>query len=155
MQQKRNAVLALLAEYEKAIHELQATIEDITADDLISFRDEVTSNLDYQSIQTILSHVLSSGYSYCIYIQNLKDSKARRPEKKFRSSIYEYKNDLDILIDFTKNTFASIYDAEIEEFDNSKKMMTSWGQLYDIEQLMEHAIVHVLRHRRQIEQYKK
>jgi hypothetical protein len=34
-------------------------------------------------------------------------------------------------------------------------MMTSWGQLYDIEQLMEHAIVHVLRHRRQIEQYKK
>jgi hypothetical protein len=56
MQQKRNAVLALLAEYEKAIHELQATIEDITADDLISFRDEVTSNLDCQSIQTILSH---------------------------------------------------------------------------------------------------
>jgi len=29
-----------------------------------------------------------------------------------------------------------------------------WGQRYDLEQLLEHAIVHVLRHRRQIERLK-
>jgi uncharacterized damage-inducible protein DinB len=155
MQQKRNAVLALLAEYEKAIHELQATTKDITSADLIRIRDEMTTNLDCQSIQTILSHVISSGYSYCIYIHNLKDREAKRPDKKLRSSISEYKNDLDAVIDFAKTTFASIYDEELEEFDNSKKIKTSWGQLYDIEQLMEHAIVHVLRHRRQIQQFKK
>lgn len=155
MQQKRNGVLALLAEYEKAIHELQATIEDITVADLITIRDEMTANPDCQSIQTILNHVISSGYSYCIYIQNLRDKEAKRPERKLRFSISEYKNDLDILIDFTKITFASIYDEQLEEFDNSNKIKTTWGQLYDIEQLMEHAIVHILRHRRQIEQFKK
>jgi len=30
-------------------------------------------------------------------------------------------------------------------------MKTSWGENYDFEQLLEHAIVHILRHRRQIE----
>ena len=30
---------------------------------------------------------------------------------------------------------------------------TEWGQEYDFEQLLEHAIVHILRHRRQIERF--
>jgi len=155
MQQKRNAVLALLAEYEKAIHELQATIADITSDDLIAIRDQTTTNTNCLSIQTILSHVVSSGYSYCIYIRNQKCIDVKQLEKRFHNSVTGYKDDLDAVIEYTKNTFGSIYDQELEVYDNSKKMITSWGQLYDIEQLMEHAIVHILRHRRQIEQFKK
>ena len=41
----------------------------------------------------------------------------------------------------------------LEESDNVKKLTTRWGQMYNIEQLLEHAIVHVLRHRRQIERF--
>ena len=41
----------------------------------------------------------------------------------------------------------------VEELDNQQKIMVRWGQLYDVEQLMEHAIVHVLRHRRQVERF--
>ena len=41
----------------------------------------------------------------------------------------------------------------MEENDPSKKIKVRWGQLYDPEQLMEHAIVHILRHRRQIENF--
>ena len=33
------------------------------------------------------------------------------------------------------------------------KMDVPWGVRYDLEQLLEHAIVHVLRHRRQIERF--
>jgi len=55
---------------------------------------------------------------------------------------------------FTYETFADIQDDELEEYDNAKKMKTSWKQFYDIEQMMEHAIVHILRHRRQIERFK-
>jgi hypothetical protein len=33
------------------------------------------------------------------------------------------------------------------------RMDTHWGQTYDLEQLLEHAIVHILRHRRQIERF--
>ena len=33
------------------------------------------------------------------------------------------------------------------------KMQVRWGPTYDFEQLFEHAIVHVLRHRRQIDRF--
>jgi hypothetical protein len=30
---------------------------------------------------------------------------------------------------------------------------STWGTRYDVEQLLEHAVVHILRHRRQIEKF--
>ena len=33
------------------------------------------------------------------------------------------------------------------------KMRVRWGPVYDLEQMLEHAIVHILRHRRQIERF--
>ena len=33
------------------------------------------------------------------------------------------------------------------------KMIVRWGPQYDLEQLLEHAVVHILRHRRQIEKF--
>ncbi len=40
-----------------------------------------------------------------------------------------------------------------KDFENPEKLTTSWGQKYDLEQLIEHAIVHVMRHRWQIEKF--
>ncbi|MGZ9733826.1 hypothetical protein [Flavobacterium sp. GNP002] len=56
----QNAVIALLAEYEKAIIELQHVIQDVSQEDLIFIVDQETKNPDCKSIQTILSHVVSS-----------------------------------------------------------------------------------------------
>ena len=150
----QNAVYAILQEYEKAIAELQHVIHDIPDDDLQFPIDPQTQNADCLSIQTILAHVVSSGYSYAVYIQGLKGQKAQRPEKTNRPSASGYITDLNTVIQFTRNTFADIHDSELEEFDSGKKMHTTWGQVYDIEQMMEHAIVHILRHRRQIERFK-
>ncbi|MFV5690040.1 DinB family protein [Flavobacterium sp. ZT3R25] len=150
----QNAVHTLLAEYKKAINELQDIILNISEKNLVFVIDKETPNWDCKSIQTILTHVISSGYSYCIYIQNSRDICSERPEKIIRTSIIQYIKDLDKLLEFTFNTFINISDNDLEESDNTKKIITSWEQLYDIEQLMEHAIVHVLRHRRQIEKFK-
>jgi uncharacterized damage-inducible protein DinB len=150
----RNAVTALLSEYEKTIIALQNVIENISDEDLAFVVDSKTENPDCKSIQTVLAHVVSSGYSYNIYIQKLKNKIIERPVKTNRMTVSEYKNDLNNVIQFTHETFSNITDNELEEFDNTKKINTSWGQIYDIEQLMEHAIVHVLRHRRQIEKFK-
>ncbi|MEP7141942.1 MAG: DinB family protein [Ferruginibacter sp.] len=151
---RQNAIIALLSEYKKAIIELQHVIEDIEAPELTIVIDHLTDNPDCKSIQTILAHVVSSGYSYAVYIQSLKNGTAKRPLKMFRLSADEYKKDLDNVLTFTNDLFSSIYDHEIEEFDNEKKIKTSWGQFYDIEQIMEHAIVHILRHRLQIEKFR-
>jgi uncharacterized damage-inducible protein DinB len=121
---------------------------------LTSIIDPSTGDPNCKSIQTILTHVVSSGYSYCIYIQELKSKSDKRRQKIQRDSVAEYKKDLDEVFKFTSDTFAQIADNELEEFDENKKIKTAWGQAYDIEQLMEHAIVHILRHRRQIERFK-
>ena len=63
----------------------------------------------------------SSGYSYCVYIQNLKNSNNIRPEKVNRSSIADYINDLDNVLKFTQETFATIENDVLEEFETSKK----------------------------------
>lgn len=150
----QNAVHSLLAEYKKIIIELQSVIAAISDADLIAIVDHETQNPDCKSIQTILAHVVRSGYSYCVYIRNFRGDESQRPEKVNRFSVSEYQKDLDMVLAFTEETFVTIGDDELEEYENSKKMLTAWGQLYDIEQLMEHAIVHVLRHRRQIEKFK-
>ncbi|HMJ46428.1 MAG TPA: hypothetical protein VK498_03820 [Ferruginibacter sp.] len=154
MKKTQNAVAALLGEYEKAILELQNVIADIPKKDLSLVVDNLTANPDCRSIQTILAHAVSSGYSYCIYIQKLKKNDVKHPGKVLRFSIAEYKKDLEDVLQFTYDTFSDIVDDELEEPDNTKKIKTSWGQQYDIEQIMEHAIVHILRHRRQIEIFK-
>ena len=42
-----------------------------------------------------------------------------------------------------------ISDQEIQK----AKIIVRWGPQYDLEQLLEHAIVHIIRHRRQIEKF--
>lgn len=151
---QQNAITVLLAEYKKAIFELQEVIEYISDEDLIFVFDSETTNPDCKSIQTILTHVISAGYSYCIYIQNHRNINSVRPARVFHSASANYLKDLAAVIKFTEDTFSTIFDNELEEFDEAKKIHTRWGQSYDIEQLMEHAIVHILRHRRQIEKVK-
>ncbi len=145
---------ALVDEYHRAVRELQSVIGNLPNAQLAQIVDPLTDNPDCRSIKTILAHVVASGYSYCVYICNLKDPSAQRPLRTHRETAQEYCNDLDAVLKYTDETFAQIFDDELEVFETDKKMHTRWGQEYDIEQLMEHAIVHILRHRRQIEHFK-
>jgi hypothetical protein len=126
---RQGAVGALLDEYERAILDLQKIIEDISDQELTIVIDTT-------------------------YILKLKGYNINRPGKSFHSTIKEYTQDLLDAWAYTTTVFKNIKDTELEQFDNSKKLLTAWGQVYDIEQMTEHAIVHTLRHRRQIEKFK-
>lgn len=152
-QYRKGAVGGLLDEYEKVINELKTVIENVSPSQLITIVDNDTTDPCCRSIQTVLTHVVSSGYSYAVYIRHLKQSEGKRPDEILRLHSADYQKELDAVFEYTCNTFDRIKDDELEEFDNEKKIHTSWGQQYDIEQMMEHAIVHVLRHRRQIERF--
>jgi hypothetical protein len=151
---RQGAVGALLDEYERAIADLQQTIADISDEELITIADGKTSNTRCRSVQTILSHVVTSGLCNAIDIRQLKGQKTEYPDSRFHMTINDYKKDLNDLFIFILDTFKNIRDADLEQFDNDKKIKTYWGQVYDIEQITEHAIVHILRHRRQIEKFK-
>ncbi|HEY4937366.1 MAG TPA: DinB family protein [Puia sp.] len=148
---RQGAIGALLDEYERAIVDLKKVIEAIPDNALTIVIDPQTTDENCRSVQTILSHVVHSGYGYATSIHNLKGHEMVRPVKTFHLTIKEYLEDLTRLFSFTENIFGEIKDNELEQFDNSLKIKTGWGQYYDIEQLTEHAIVHILRHRRQIE----
>jgi uncharacterized damage-inducible protein DinB len=148
------AIGALLDEYERAITDLQQVIAPIPDTALPIVTDPHTADENCRSVQTILTHVVSSGYGYATSIHNLKVPGARRPAKVLRATIAEYQADLAGVFAFTEQVFAGLQDPELEQLDEALKIKTGWGQRYDIEQLMEHAIVHILRHRRQIEKIK-
>lgn len=148
------AVGALLDIYEEAITELKKEIETITDQALTIIIDHQTTNENCRSFQTILSHVVYSGYGYANSIHNLKGNNIVRPNKTSHATVELYLKDLDDVFIYTENVFKLIGDNEIEQLDNLLKIKTGWSQLYDIEQLMEHAIVHILRHKRQIKKFR-
>jgi uncharacterized damage-inducible protein DinB len=151
---RQGAVGALLDVYEQAILDFKTVIEDIPDTILTRIIDPETTDENCKSIQNILSHMVNSSYGYAIYIHNLKGHNMERPDKVFHLTVKEYLEDFNKLIVYNENVFKDIEDTELEQFYESKKIVTSWKQLYDIEQLMEHAIVHILRHKRQIERFK-
>jgi uncharacterized damage-inducible protein DinB len=151
---RQGATGALLDIYEQAIADFKKVIEDIPDNVLTVIIDTHTTDENCRSIQTILSHVVNSGFGYANSIQNRKANKTKRPEKCYHLTIQKYVEDLTNVFTYTETVFKEIKDDELEQFDNSFKIKTGWGQWYDIEQMMEHAIVHVLRHKRQIDKIK-
>jgi uncharacterized damage-inducible protein DinB len=145
---------ALLDIYEEAIEDLKKVIEDIPDNILPIIIDPKTADENCKSIQAILSHVVNAGYGYATSIHNLKGANIKRPGKTYHLTIKKYAEDLTNVFIYTENVFKEIKDDELEQFDNLLKIKTSWGQVYDIEQLTEHAITHILRHRRQIDKFK-
>lgn len=88
---RQGAVGALLDEYERAIADLQQTITDISDEELITIADNKTSDTRCKSVQTILSHVVSAGRGYAVYIRQLKGQKIEYPDDIFRITISDYK----------------------------------------------------------------
>ncbi len=152
---RQGAVGALLDIYEQAIADFKKVIENIPDNALTITIDSQTTDENCKSIQTILSHVVHSGYGYATNIHNLKGYNIIRPDKTFHLTINKYLEDLINVFTYTENIFKEIKENELEQLDNSLKIKTPWGQLYDIEQMTEHAIVHILRHKRQIDKIKR
>lgn len=148
------AIGALLDEYERAIADLLQVIETIPDEALAVIVDPNTHDEDCRSVQRVLSHVVHAGYGYANSILNLKDRDAVRPAKTFHHTTKDYVNDLNGVFSFTEKVLIQFKEDELEQHDNALKIKAGWGQIYDIEQMMEHAIVHILRHRRQIEKFK-
>lgn len=151
---RTGATGALLDEYERAIAELKKVMTGITDEDLVSLLQPLPEAAHCRSMQEILAHVVHAGYGYATSIFNLAGHNKQRPEKVLRNSIAAYQQDLDAVFDYTEPVFRNISDTDLEQTDPDKKIRSGWGQLYDTEQMMEHAIVHILRHRRQLERIK-
>ena len=147
---RQGAIGALMDEYERVALELKNLLSTISQEEFIKIFDPYSRDEDCRSIQSIMKHVVSAGYRYADQICDFLN----RPIVNHNYHIYNVVHSIDELENFIFFTAGVVQDKlkmTNEEISATKKE-TRWG-LYDIEMMFEHAIVHILRHRRQIEKF--
>ncbi|MBA3804627.1 MAG: DinB family protein [Acidobacteria bacterium] len=148
---RSGALGALMDEYERAASELRRLVEQIPEDDFARIVDSQTKADDCRSVQTIMSHVVRAEYGYADYIREQFSIASTRPQNKLLSH-QESLEQLDAALRYTVQTLEGRWEMSGEEI-SSTVINSRWGVVYDVEGLLEHAIVHILRHRRQIEKF--
>lgn len=148
---RQGAVGALMDEYERAAAELLTILNGITDEEYERIRDTKTQDEDCRSIQTIMTHVIRAGYGYAGY---MRTAWGKEPVVKWSETISrsQVPGEVRKMLDYTIETLDSKWDMSEKEA-SEMKMTVRWGPVFDFEQLFEHAIVHVLRHRRQVDRF--
>ena len=148
---RKGAIGAMMDEYERAALELRNLVEKISENDYVKIFDAETKDEDCRSIQTIMSHVVRACYGYANSIRGVfsMDSQVYQPRQLAKNEVLEK---FDEAMQYTVETLEDKWLLSEEECI-ATIMKTRWGVTYDLEQMLEHAIVHILRHRRQIERF--
>ena len=148
---RKGGIGAVMDEYERAAADLKNLIGNISETDFVKIVDPETKDEDCRSVQTIVSHVTNSGYGYANYIRDWFSIPKSSPERRLISQ-NDFSMELDKMLAYTSETLQDKWEFTDEEI-MKVKMIVRWGPQYDLEQLLEHAVVHILRHRRQIEKF--
>ena len=146
------AVGALMDEYERAAEDLAGVLGRLDEEAFSRLRDRETSDEDCRSIQTVMRHVARSAYGYADYLRSAFSIPSERPEVPLSAAPAEAADRLREALRYTEATLEGRWLMPEEEIV-AVRIQSRWGPVYDLEQLLEHAIVHVLRHRRQIERF--
>lgn len=136
-------------EYERASSHLKLLLQDISDDEFTQIIDSQTKDEDCRSVQTIITHVVRAGYGYADYIRESFSIASGQPVSRLLSR-EEAVALVDCMLDYTLLTLDGKWEMKDEEIDGVV-IHSRWGVTYNLEQLLEHAIVHILRHRRQVE----
>jgi uncharacterized damage-inducible protein DinB len=145
---RKGAIGAMTDEYEKALDELKAILIEIDDERFVKINDSGVAE-DFLSVRNIVLHMVRSGYAYANYIRKSFGNKERlRPEIEFDSAA-NATIALDNMFAYTVATFENRWLMTDDEM-MATIIKTSWTT-YDLEAIIEHAIVHILRHRLQIQ----
>ena len=148
---RSGAIGALMDEYERAAAELAGLVRRIPDDDFVRIVDTQTDSEDCRSVQTIMAHVVRAGYGYADYIREQFRIESTRPQSTLLSR-QESLEQLEAALRYTAETLEGRWEMSDEEISRTV-IKSRWGPVYDVEGLLEHAVVHILRHRRQIEKF--
>jgi hypothetical protein len=148
-----NACNTLRIIFISGINTVLEDILNLSNDDISLIIDDHTKDKDCISIQTILSHILFSTRGHLNYILSYTKNKQLENSKYFYSNVKSYVDEFETLKQQVTLTLNLLTDNMLEQNDTKKKIITDWFQCYDIEQLLEHSIVHCFRHHIQIQKF--
>ena len=146
----RNAVAALLDEWDRSRREVVALLPRIRDAEL-----EGGDPLDESRARGILVHVLRAAYGYAGWICEKLElpEPERRTDPKSLAGRADFERAFEELRGHFWSALAPLQDAHLENGPGQvpRHYPSRWGEDYGIEQMLEHAITHNLRHRRQLE----
>jgi pimeloyl-ACP methyl ester carboxylesterase len=140
---------ALMDEYARAAEDFCSTVEALPLDRFLELRE--SADPEMASLQSICAHVVGASYGYAIYIRIARGLPRReRPplEALTAATPAGVRPLLTVPVHLTEESVQGLVadDATLAGL----RFQVRWGPTYDPEMLLEHAIVHLLRHRRQI-----
>ena len=150
---RKGGIGALMDEYERAAFELKSILENIGEADYTKILDPDTEDSDCRSTQTMMNHVVHAGYGYANAIRRYY-SIPHKPLGKERPQIEksEIAEEIEKVLKYTEETLEGKWEMSYEEM--AKVVISRHADVSeDIEQLLEHAVMHIHRHRRQIEKF--
>ena len=142
-------IIALFDEYIRASKDYKNLLNTVSQFDFDEIKDKLTKDKDCQSIKSITTHIVQAGYTYANYINTVSD----KQWQEYTTDIVNPKSgilEIDNMFDYTEVALTKVASKSNEDLEKYS-FETRWNVIYDFEQLMEHAIVHILRHRRQVE----
>ena len=150
---RRGAIGALMDEYERAAFELKKLVTSIGEEDYTRIADAETQDADCHSIQTMMNHVVHAGYGYANAIRR-KFEIPHTPlgDERPQISQVDIGNEIDKVLEYTIETLDGKWEMSYEEM-NATFIEDRANFRENIEQLLEHAVMHILRHRRQADKF--
>ena len=145
---------AILDEYARAIRDYETVLLAVPAERYGA--KTVLSDESFSNIKDIAAHVVGAAHSYAYHINRALD----KPDGPFPARREYAVETPTVAIASLWAGFDQMVDVlgRIKDWSDDQqaevKFISRWKQPYDIEQMLEHAIVHILRHRRQIERWR-
>lgn len=144
---------ALMDEYAKAADELSTMVEHIP--DARILRELDVPEKHTRSIRAILAHCVSAAYRYADYIREVRklaigERVSVAPDVFIGTG--QFRPALVHALRYTEAAIEGLETADDEALI-ALRFVVRWGPTYDPEMILEHGIVHLLRHRRQIQRW--
>ena len=144
---------ALMDEYARAAEDFCRTVESFDAARFAAERPSSSENT--VSPRSIALHVYTCARRYSDYVRRargLAHDERFTPEPATVAGPADVRGWLAEALRYTEGGHAGLEDAG-EEAVMAIRFPVRWGPTYDPEMILEHAIVHLLRHRRQLERW--
>lgn len=100
---RKGGIGALMDEYERAASEFKNLIDQISESDYLMIVDNETKDDDCRSVQTIVSHMVNSGYNYANYIRDWFSIPKNSPERRMLKQ-KDFLNEFDKMLTYTSET---------------------------------------------------
>jgi uncharacterized damage-inducible protein DinB len=151
---ERAAVEALLDEHQRAMAHLLAFIQPWDEETL----DRTVLGDATRTYRQVLQHVATAAYfGYFVWTQRMLEWDVLPPPVPARERITDFhrlsalREILAQTTPYGRQALARLTDEQLDK----PQFMSNWNEPYTIDQMLEHAVVHVWRHLRQLERAEK